>query len=177
MDKQIQKMAKIILKVARECDGKLCEECEYNIRFKNKGRFFEDTSCQSIAIATKLLKHYQPKINKDKIIISKEEKQKLLKEMYEQGRFDALADLDKEGKIVITRQEYTELQEEIHFLKMQLDLEKSILIEQWLDKTREETAEKIYDKGKEIFGDYFDKTGLSEYILANFLTNNSKNSD
>ena len=36
----------------------------------------------------------------------KQDKQKLLKEMYEQGKFDAIADLEKEGKVVISKEEY-----------------------------------------------------------------------
>lgn len=45
------------------------------------------------------------KINDNEIVISKKDKQKLLHEMYEQGRFDALADLDKSGKVVISKKE------------------------------------------------------------------------
>lgn len=46
------------------------------------------------------------KITENEVVISKEEKQKLLKEMYEQGKFDAIADLEKEGKVVIRKEEY-----------------------------------------------------------------------
>ena len=35
---------------------------------------------------------------------------------------------------------------------------------------RKKTAREIYRKGKELFGEDFDKTGLGEYIVANFLT-------
>lgn len=38
---------------------------------------------------------------------------------------------------------------------------------------RKETAKEIYQKGKEVFGEDFDKTGLGEYILANFLSQNN----
>ena len=53
------------------------------------------------------------KITENEVVISKEEKQKLLKEMYEQGKFDALADLDKEGKVVIGKEEYEKITKEL----------------------------------------------------------------
>ncbi len=43
----------------------------------------------------------------------KEEKQKLLKEMYEQSKFDAIADLEKEGKVVISKEEYEKITKEL----------------------------------------------------------------
>lgn len=61
-----------------------------------------------VRIASGLYEQGYRKIDKDSIVLSKNEKQKLLKEMYEQGRFDAIADLDKEGKVVLTREEKEE---------------------------------------------------------------------
>lgn len=49
------------------------------------------------------------KIPEGSVVLSKEEKQKLLKEMYEQGKFDALADLEKDGKVVLSKEEYEHL--------------------------------------------------------------------
>ena len=50
------------------------------------------------------------KINENEVVISKEEKQKLLKEMYAQGKFDAIADLEKDYKVVISKEEYEKYQ-------------------------------------------------------------------
>lgn len=72
------------------------------------------------------------KINEIEVMISKEEKQNLLKEMYEQGRFDAIADLEKEGKVVISKEEYKELYNN--------DLLNKKL------KERKETAREIYEQ-------------------------------
>ncbi len=52
---------------------------------------------------------YDKIISENEVVISKEEKQKLLKEMYEQGKFDAIADLEKDGKIVIGKEGYEKL--------------------------------------------------------------------
>lgn len=51
------------------------------------------------------------KLSKDSIVLTKAEKEKLLHEMYEQGRFDAIADLDKEDKVVLSIEELNEMLE------------------------------------------------------------------
>lgn len=88
-EKKIKELEQTIIKICptlsiEYCTGKPCTEC----------------------IAEHLQYAGYRKINENDIVISKEEKQKLLKEMYEQGKFDALADLDKEGKVVLSREEY-----------------------------------------------------------------------
>lgn len=65
------------------------------------------------AVAKFLVEKYNyRKINEDEVVISKKEKQKLLKEMYKQGRFDAIADLEKDYKVVLSKEKlesfYTE---------------------------------------------------------------------
>ncbi len=92
-EKQILEMAKLI-------DDRLLEARNY-LGSMNRG--------EGYWIAQKLIDFYQPKINDNEIVISKEEKQKLLKEMYKQGKFDAIADLEKDGKIVISKEEYERL--------------------------------------------------------------------
>jgi hypothetical protein len=52
---------------------------------------------------SKLAKQFGVEITGENIVIIKEEKQKLLKEMYEQGKFDAIADLEKDYKVVISK--------------------------------------------------------------------------
>ena len=61
----------------------------------------------SYIIAKELLKYYRP---------IDEDRRKLLHEMYEQGRFDAIADLEKEGKVVVSKDKLME-----EGLKMALD--------------------------------------------------------
>ena len=76
-------------------------------------------------------------------MLTKVEKQKLLKEMYEQGRFDAIADLDKEGKVVLPREEYERL-------KLELAIEKKRADESYTQKEVEEIiASKERIKSKE----------------------------
>ena len=80
----------------------------------------------------------------DTVVISKEETQKLFKEMYEQGKFDAIADLEKKGKVVISKEEYEilikqnkGLKEENHTLRLENnDLEAQV------EQAHKETAEK-----------------------------------
>ncbi len=59
--KQIKEMAKVIYKSA-DCNGTLCQDCKYH----KKGKVGE-TNCQSIKIATELLKYYQPKISENAV--------------------------------------------------------------------------------------------------------------
>ena len=44
----------------------------------------------------------------------------------------------------------------------------------WTEQVKKETAKQIYEKGKELYDD-FDMTGLSEYIIANFLSKENEN--
>lgn len=75
-------------------------------------------------------------------LFCKEEKQKLLKEMYEQGKFDAIADLEKEGKVVISKNEYES------FTKLSI-YDKPVkhriyeFINDMKERTRKETAREI----------------------------------
>ena len=65
MDKKIEKMAGLILKFAKICDCRLCQDCEYH----KKGKFGK-TSCQTIAIATELVKYYQEKIPENAVVLT-----------------------------------------------------------------------------------------------------------
>ena len=51
-DKKIEKLAEIIYKSA-DCNGTLCQDCEYH----KKGKFGK-TNCQTIKIATVLVKQF-----------------------------------------------------------------------------------------------------------------------
>lgn len=79
-----------------------------------------DITCNIVVdnFEKELLKHYR-KISENEVVISKEEKQKLFKEMYEQGRFDAIADLEKDYKVVISKGTLERLftEEEVEKLK------------------------------------------------------------
>ena len=102
------------------------------------------------------------KINENEVVISKEEKQKLLKEMYEQGRFDAIADLEKDGKVAISKEEYDRLKDNIVDLKYdKIELKQEIsekenkikLLEETIecikfnvDFTRKETSREIFEE-------------------------------
>lgn len=93
------------------------------------------------------------KINENEIVISKEEKQKLLKEMYEQGKFDAIAGLEKDGKVVISKEEL-DILKDIGSLKNKVQealninpIEELIQVERTACK---ETAEKIWFQASTI---------------------------
>ena len=116
----------------------LAEEYEAFIKKSKKGKF-KIKDCPLTVITFMVLKGYH-KIKDNEVVISKEEKQKLLKEMYEQGKFDAIADLEKEGKVVIGKEEL----ESMVNAKMKCISDMAII-------ARKETAEKIL---KEIRGYY-----------------------
>ena len=71
----------------------LCAVCEDNYKDMAKG----------------LVEEGCIKIHEGAVVLMKDEKQKLLHEMYEQGKFDALADLQKAGKIILTKEELTQI--------------------------------------------------------------------
>lgn len=102
----IEEMAKEIARILFEdCllnIGGRCADCEWN------GKDTKEYDCQSLLVAKKLLEKYQPKLPEGALVISREEKQKLLKGMYEQGKFGVLADLEKDGKVVLSREEYSD---------------------------------------------------------------------
>ncbi len=87
------------------------------------------------------------KINENEVVISNEEKQKLLKEMYEQGKFDAIADLEKDGKVVVSKREHQKyLAYKIIEPQIKGCLDRERALEKQLETTRKETAEKILNK-------------------------------
>ena len=134
-------------------------------------------------IAKELLKYYQPKLPKDSVVLTKDEQNKILKatearinqlrkqlkEMYEQGKFDALADLEKDGKVVITREEYEKLKL-IQSIKLDIKQINETLslsptdIERIENQTRKETAEKIYS----FAVDFSDGSAEWDLFLHNF---------
>lgn len=82
--------------------------------------------------ATYLYDHGCRQIEDNSIVMAKSEKQKLLHEMYEQGRFDAIADLDKNGKVVLLREEYEILkikEKEKHWLNTCMSVWKNAKID------------------------------------------------
>ena len=101
------------------------EEIETIIKSNLAEGSFANAFARKVAI--QIVEHYQLKLPEDSVVqptvqsysthdndlvvLSKPEKQKLLHEMYEQGRFDALADLDKEDKLVLSREELHEAEE------------------------------------------------------------------
>lgn len=70
-----------------------------------EGRCHE-LNCEITWDAERLVDLNYQKVDKDSVVLTKTEKEKLLHEMYEQGRFDALADLDKNGKVVLSHDEF-----------------------------------------------------------------------
>lgn len=74
------------------------------------GRCYE-LNCETTWVAEKLIDLNYQKVDKDSVVLTKAEKEKLLHEMYEQGRFDAVADLEKEDKLVLSREELHEVEE------------------------------------------------------------------
>ena len=115
-------------------------------------------------VAEHLVRKGWIKPDESAVVMTREEKVSLLHEMYEQGRFDAMADLNINGKIVLTEEEYENLQEKIRILEVQLDLERTRTLEEWLKITRKETAEKIANNIEDILQEpYKGKTEKQEY--------------
>ena len=146
-EKQIEEMAK-------NSDG-----CEFLDRPCEKCWCREYNECSAYTYAKHFYEQGYRKINDNEIVMSKEEKQKLLKEMYEQGKFDAIADLEKEGKVVIGKEEFERLKSQryiitpkqvksgkvvnLPFIPIQEYEIKPIPSE---EEIRKETAEKIFVK-------------------------------
>ena len=99
-------------------------------------------------------------VPEDSVVLTKSEKEKLLKEMYEQGKFDATADLEKNGKVVLTKEELSKRDYEFRQIgydeclrdnpkkdKYIKTLERKIdQLNAKLDQARKETAEKILNE-------------------------------
>lgn len=129
-------------------------------------------------VATVVYGNNYRKISEDSIILTKVEKQKLLKEMYEQGRFDAIADLDKEGKVVLTREEKEEYESLIKLLIYDKPIKNRVyeVIKDIKQQTRKETAEKIFTellKEKQLI-DLGCGDGTYEYIDVDDLKDLAK---
>lgn len=100
-------------------------------------------------------------IDKDSVVLSKVEKEKLLKEMYEQGKFDAIADLDKDGKVVLSKEEYEILkikEKEKHWLQTCMSVWENAKID-----GSNETAEKILTYIGNMIDDCDDRFKLKDY--------------
>jgi hypothetical protein len=101
-EKQIEEMARDIEHCCNHYDeqdrfvGNKCSGCEYWCDTNNLCCSFGNKE------ATYLYEQGYRKLSKDSAVLTKTEKEKLLKEMYEQGKFDAIADLEKEGKFILT---------------------------------------------------------------------------
>lgn len=124
MEKKVEK----IIKEIAECNKESCSDCKIICTYYYAIKEF----CEKV-------------LPEDSIILTKAEKEKLLHEMYEQGRFDAIADLEKEGKVVLSKEDYIENQRL-----------KELLNEKRLDELK--SVNKILDqactKGVEEFADF-----------------------
>lgn len=147
MNNQIEEMAKHgcydgcasgLRKFCDEYDGKPCKNM--------------------VRIANGLYEQGYRKISQGSVVLTKVEKQKLLKEMYEQGRFDAIADLDKEGKVVLTREEKEEYESLIKLLIYDKPMKNRVyeVIKDIKQQTRKETAEKILNELLDFVNGWFE---------------------
>ena len=99
---QIEEMAKIA--------SVSCPEC-YACEFRHlKGK---RVSCIDYLVANEFYNAGYRKVDENAVVLTREEKQRLLHEMYEQGKFDAIAELQMEVKIVVSQEEYDNLNEQI----------------------------------------------------------------
>lgn len=120
MDKQmIEEMAKDIA-----CAGK-CTSF-------NNGKIDLSLFKTSEEIAETLYHLRYCKIPEGSVVLTEEGKQKLLHEMYEQGKFDALADLENDGKVILTKDEYESLKKGVHTVSYQAMITESDQ-QHWLD--------------------------------------------
>lgn len=147
MNNQIEEMAKHgcydgcasgLRKFCDEYDGKPCKNM--------------------VRIANGLYEQGYRKISQGSVVLTKVEKQKLLKEMYEQGRFDAIADLDKEGKVVLTREEKEEYESLIKLLIYDKPMKNRVyeVIKDIKQQTRKETTEKILNELLDFVNGWFE---------------------
>lgn len=96
--------------------------------------------------ATYLYDHGCRQIEDNSIVMTKSEKEKLLHEIYEQGRFDALADLEKEGKVVLSIEEL----EDMVNAKMKCINDMAIITQK---KTAESLLSELYYIARFYYGD------------------------
>jgi hypothetical protein len=73
---------------------------------KDMGIAFQISGTTKFATIAEMLVSYGYRKIPDGVVVLTESKEELLHEMYEQGKFDAMADLEKDGKVVLTREEY-----------------------------------------------------------------------
>ena len=93
--KQIEEMAQ-----CKNSFGITCNECCTK-------------ACDRYSLAEELYNEGYRKIPEGAVVPTGEEKQKLLHEMYEQGKFDAIADLENDGKVVLTKEELEKMRQGI----------------------------------------------------------------
>lgn len=116
---------------------------------------YDGKPCKNmVRIANGLYEQGYRKISQGSVVLTKVEKQKLLKEMYEQGRFNAIADLDKEGKVVLTREEKEEYESLIKLLIYDKPMKNRVyeVIKDIKQQTRKETAKDVLDEVSKHFG-------------------------
>lgn len=102
-EKQVEEIIKVLLDCGRQFENIDTATADHNY----VSYFYPIFKTYAEA----LIKNNIVQIHEDSVVLTKAEKQKLLHEMYEQGRFDALADLDKEGKVVLPKDEYRYLKD------------------------------------------------------------------
>lgn len=139
-----QQMIEETIKEIAECNKESCQDCR--------------TICTYFYAIKRFCELF---FSEDSVVLNKTEKQKLLKGIYEQGKFDALADLEKNGKVVLTKEELNEkyviidalvqCKEELEFIKRRnADTNEKIASEiaDYVKKSRKETVKNIIDEIK-----------------------------
>lgn len=93
---QIEELRKFISQL---CCNSNCDNCKW--------RDVEEGSCLDYFEATALYNANYRKVPEGAVVLTQDEKKKLLHEMYEQGKFDAIAELQMDGKVVMRGGELT----------------------------------------------------------------------
>lgn len=136
---------KKIKEMAKDIDYAITKECKLNcVGHCNDCKFNvpenDGIHCQTYLVSEILCKQNYRKIPKNAVVLSRE-------------------NIEKYAKDCIVGQETG------------LDIINALIAraEDKAERERKKTAREIYKKGKE-YDDNFDMTGLGEYIIANFLT-------
>ena len=123
--------------------------------------------CYNRDRAKVLYEHGYRKINENEVVISKEEYETkkeivanwgFLQQEIMQGRFVALADLEKDGKVVISKEEYEKITKELVTEQRAKEI-----AQEFFGIVRKETAREILEIGK-----YCMPSGLREWIIKQY---------
>ena len=105
-EKQVEEIVKVLLDCGRQFENIDTATADHNY----VSYFYPIFKTYAEA----LVKNNVIQIHEDSVVLTKAEKQKLLHEMYEQGKFDAIAYLDKEDRLVLSREELHERDENMY---------------------------------------------------------------